>query len=111
MRLSNSLAGKRARPLFVCVAVVLLGAVVPAGCGVGAEPASRANALVLHVVAPDCDGSAVPALFVVAEDGEATSWGALQQVEGCGEPLEGPSWDGSVLQVWKSGSRWGEEST
>lgn len=110
MRLLNRLAGKRARPLFVCVAVALLGAVVPAGCGVGAEPAARANALVLHVVAPDCDGSAVPALLV-AEDGVETGWGALQQVEGCGEPLDGHSWDGSVLQVWKSGPRWGHSGS
>ena len=102
--MSASPARKRSRHLLACVAVVLLGAVAATGCG--AEPDSRNNALVVHVVAPDCDSRSVPALLVAGEHPPTTIMRPLRRVDGCGEPLDGPSRDGEVLQVWESDPEW-----
>ena len=101
--MSASPTRKRSRHLIGCVAAVLLGAVAAAGCG--AEPDSRGNALVVHVVAPDCDSGMVPALLVAGEY-RPTILKPLQRVDGCGEPLDRPSRNGGVLQVWASDHEW-----
>lgn len=90
--------------------LILLGVLAMSGCG---GPSSTQNALVVHVVAPQCaHGPGQQPLLVVERVvegwGKATvvEWRTLRRLEQCGEPFAGHPWEGDVLQVWVSDYEW-----
>lgn len=100
----------RWRRMLVRVALALLATLVVSGCG---GPSQYSNALVVHVVAPQCghEPGQQPLLVVervIAGFGKATinEWRTLRRLEQCGEPFAGYSWEGDVLQVWVSDYEW-----
>lgn len=85
-------------------------ALAVSGCG---GPSQTSNALVVHVVAPQCEHEPDQQPLLVVERvvegwGKATinEWRTLRRLEQCGEPFSGHSWEGDVLQVWVSDYEW-----
>ena len=93
-----------------CGVLMLLGVLAVSGCG---GPSSTQNALVVHVVAPQCEHEPGHQPLLVVERvvdgfGKATinEWRTLRRLEQCGTPFAGHSWEGEVLQVWMSDYEW-----
>ena len=106
----DSATRSRRRRVAACGVLMLLGILAVSGCG---GPSYGSNALVVHVVAPQCEHKPEqqPLLLVekIAEGfGKATTteWRTLYRLEQCGSPFAGHSWDGEVLQVWVSTYQW-----
>ena len=111
----STVRGRRAtrrswRRALACGAVALLGVLAVTGCG---GPSWSENALVVHVVAPSCDHEPGHQPLLVVERvvggfGKATTneWRVLRQLEQCGSPSAGYSWEGDILQVWVSDYEW-----
>ena len=90
--------------------LMLLGVLAVSGCG---GPSYHSNALVVHVVAPQCEHEPEEQPLLLVEKvvegfGKATTteWRTLRRLEQCGSPFAGHSWDGEVLQVWVSTYQW-----
>lgn len=105
----SSIGASRWRRMLVCGA--LLVALAASGCAGG--PSSHQNALVVHVVAPQCEHEPGQQPLLVVERvveglGKATinEWRTLRRLEQCGEPFAGHSWEGNVLQAWVSDYEW-----
>ena len=85
-------------------------AVSLAGCG---GPSAHSNAMVVHIVAAACAPTdhGGPMLVVEVVSGRwgkatTTEWHLMRQLDGCGEPIAGHPWRGSVLQAWVSDYHW-----
>ena len=90
--------------------LVLLGVLAAPGCADG--PTQYQNALVVHVVAAQCEHEPDQQPLLVVEKvvtglGKATvnEWRTLRRLEQCGEPFAGYSLGGG-LQVWVSDYEW-----
>ena len=100
----------RWRRVAACGVLMLLGILAVSGCG---GPSWGSNALVVHVVAPQCEHEPGQQPLLLVEKvvdgfGKATTneWRTLHRLEQCGSPSAGYSWDGEVLQVWVSNYEW-----
>ena len=100
----------RWRRVAACGVLMLLGVLAVSGCG---GPSYGSNALVVHVVAPQCEHEPEQQPLLLAERvvggfGKATTneWRTLRRLEQCGDPFAGRSWEGDVLQVWVSDYKW-----